>query len=205
MNFFFKTTIILGIVICTIQKSSGQVYLQGKNGIIKTNVFILPEFQQWALTFETKTKSKYISNSFTIGHNYINQNADNDINKYDKNEFRKATYFMYQPKFHLPSISEREHFFLSPYIKYLNRKVFEKVDPVTASSFYNYRGRDFDANSIAIGFNMGIEARLGKSFILEFIAGTGVGRVISQDFKNEGYALKGHLDGQMNVNVGFVF
>ncbi|RYU93096.1 hypothetical protein [Emticicia agri] len=157
---------------------------QDYTAIIKTNVLIFKDIQQWALLIETNTKKPKQTNNYTIGYNQLSDD-------------RTGYYASYARRFYFPFLFEQLYFFGSPYGKVIYRDV-------NSDGFWYFGGPRFQSASISAGGNLGIQAIQFKRMSIEFLTGIGLG-VVCWKQKYSGDALPVHLDGQLMINLGYMF
>lgn len=161
-----------------------QIIPQDYTTIIKTNVLIVKDVQQWALSVETKTKKPKQTNNYTIGYNWLSNG-------------RTGRYAGYARRFYTPPTLNRLSFFVSPYGKIIYRDVH-------GEGFWLIGGPNFQSVSIAAGGNIGLQSIQFKRMSIEFVMGIGLGVVLWQD-RYKGDALPIHLDEQLMIQLGYMF
>ncbi len=173
-----------------------QEFLQNHKILVKTNVLIDKEDQQWMLTAETKTKKLNQSNSFTVGYEYTKPSWN--LNK------KEGAYLAYRRVFYSQPMVKCVYFFISPYSKILHRKVFEAEVPVGWYTSYRNQ-RNFTSNSLILGGDAGIQVVILKRITLSYMMGIGGGFVLNYKSNiNEG-PNDSHFDGQVAIQLGYVF
>jgi len=161
-----------------------QIISEDNTAIIKTNVLIIKDVQQWALSIETKTRKLTQTNNFTVGYNQFSDG-------------RKGVYMGYGRRFYFSSELNYLNFFVSPYGKIIYRDV-------NSDGVWLFSGPRFESTSIVAGGNLGFQSIIFKKISVECLMGIGLGAVL---WKREysGEALPIHLDGQLVINLGYRF
>jgi hypothetical protein len=124
--------------------SFAQITSYGSITIIKTNVLIVKDLQQWALSLETKTKRLSQTNNFTIGYNQFSDD-------------RKGTYVSYARRFYFSPEMNYLNFFVSPYGKIIYRDV-------NSDGFWLFSGPSFESTSLTAGGNLGFQSIVFKKY-----------------------------------------
>lgn len=164
-----------------------QIMAQNHNAIIKTNVLIIKEAQQWSLSLESKSSKPKQTNNYTIGYNKLLSGESS----------RTGAYVSYARRFYTSPVFNHLHFFISPQGKIIYRNVDEE-------NIWFIRLPSFKSVSIAPGGNLGVQSILFKRMSIEYLMGIGLGAVLWQ----EDYGVKAfpiHIDAQIMIQLGYKF
>lgn len=95
------------ILICVFSTPTfAQIIGQDYTTILKTNVLIIRDAQQWSLSLESKTKRPKQTNNYTIGYNKLLSGESS----------RVGGYVSYARRFYTTPVFNHLHFFISPYL-----------------------------------------------------------------------------------------
>jgi hypothetical protein len=189
-----KTHLIQTLLILTILSSNSyaQDFLQNHKFLVKTNLVQSKLFQQWNITTEFKTPNHQQSNAYTIGYNRLR----------DIKEQRDGIYIGYSRAFYSKPIENCIFFSAAPYSKLIYRKVYQEGRDSFLFPFLNRADLNFQSISLALGINVESHFLIKKRLLISPSIGIGMGTVL---FEIKNYASRVHFDGQLGINVGYIF
>lgn len=164
-----------------------QIMAQNHTAILKTNVLIIRDAQQWSLSLELKTKKPKETNNYSIGYNLLLSGESR----------RAGSYVSYARRFYTPPVFKCLHLFGSPYGKIIYRNVEEE-------DIWFIRLPSFQSVSLVAGGNLGLQSIFFKRMSIECIMGIGLGGVLWQeDYGEKAFPI--HIDGQVMIQLGYLF
>lgn len=189
------------VLIISLPSIQAQESTMDRKHIIKTNVLIIPDIQQWTVFLDNLTRNNTQSNTFGLTFSKIS-NRDSESPEFST---RKSFSISYRRYFYTPPVFFKNAVFFAPYSKIAFRKVYQKGDSQGGYIIFPANHRDFTSTSVVLGLETGFQGNISERFIYSLNVGGGLGYVLAYKAKNDGEPDIVHLDAQFLFQVGYRF